>query len=394
MKNDHSSIISWPLIIIIVILGIISIFTIKSAHLYINEPDATTFWIKQLLFYGIGAAIIFAIYRLGSDRIYSSAWVLYWFLMILLIGLVLYRHLHIPIPFAKTTNGATSWYKLPGFTFQPSEFMKIILIIVMAKIATDHNNEYSVHDFRSDLVLIKRILVPVIPVCLLVLLQNDAGVTLIILASVIAVLYAAGLNRWWFIIGFGSIGIIVLIFALIFIFDNNLFLNIFGYGHSIQRLYGWLDPEGNYLKEGYQLYNAMMAYGTAGSFGHGFSSVIISLSEPQTDFIFALIALGYGFAGAAFTLLIIASFDFIILRIGLRSQSLQDQYFVAGIIGILFFQQIWNVSMILGLLPITGITLPLISYGGSSVISYMFALGIILDIEKQTNILQGKNRYN
>lgn len=137
-----------------------------------------------------------------------------------------------------------------------------------------------------------------------------------------------------------------------------------------------------------------MAYGTAGPFGHGFSKVVIALQEPQTDFIFALISLGFGFVGGLATIGTIVYFDYHVLSIGLNASSLTDKYFIAGIFGVLFFQQVWNISMILGLLPITGITLPLLSYGGSSLISYMFALGIVLDIDKQNKILAGKNRYN
>ena len=130
----------------------------------------------------------------------------------------------------------------------------------------------------------------------------------------------------------------------------------------------------------------MMAYGTAGLFGHGFDSVVISLQEAQTDFIFSVITLGFGFVGAFITLLMILGLDCCLLDVGLKATHQSDRYFVAGVFGCMIFQQFWNIAMILGVLPITGITLPFISYGGSSLLSYMIAIGMCFDIHRQTTI--------
>ena len=97
--------------------------------------------------------------------------------------------------------------------------------------------------------------------------------------------------------------------------------------------------------------------------------------------------------GGGFTILVICALDAIIIRIGFRAKNNRDKYLTAGILGLLIFQQIWNIGMVLGLLPITGITLPFLSYGGSSLLSYMIAIGIFLDMERQTRIIEGKKRY-
>ena len=141
------------------------------------------------------------------------------------------------------------------------------------------------------------------------------------------------------------------------------------------------------------MFNALLSYGTAGLWGHGMETALVNLPEAQTDFIFAIIALSFGFFGGGLTILIICIFDILLIRIGFRAKNNRDKYFTAGIFGLLIFQQVWNIGMVLGLFPITGITLPFLSYGGSSLLSYMIAMGIFLDIEKQTRIIEGKKRY-
>ena len=150
-------------------------------------------------------------------------------------------------------------------------------------------------------------------------------------------------------------------------FSPDIFSKIIS-GHKLDRFYGWVDPEGTVGKEGYQLFYSLLSYGTAGWFGHGIQAVIKVFPEAQTDFIFAVIVTDFGYIGGLITIAAIVALDVVIL----------------------IFQQVWNIGMILGLLPITGITLPFISNGGSSLLSYMIAIGMLVDMNSQNNIL--KNR--
>ena len=211
------------------------------------------------------------------------------------------------------------------------------------------------------------------------------GATLIMAFSVVVILFASGINKKWYIVGFACLAVVLIIFTYLFIYRQDIFSSIIT-GHKLDRFYGWVDPEGTYQNQGYQLYNAMMAYGTAGLFGHGFDTVIISLQEAHTDFIFSVITLGFGFVGAIITLIAILALDVCILYVGLKATHQSDKYFIAGIFGCMIFQQFWNIAMILGILPITGITLPFLSYGGSSLLSYMIAIGMCFDIHRQTSI--------
>lgn len=400
MLKKLDSIICWPLVLVLLGFCLISCVTLNLGYdYYATKAGASTMWLKQGLFFGAGGMIMAFIYKFGSDRLYTGVKVLYWILMVFLILLVIERFavtrfgMHI-VPLANTVGGATSWFTVPLISsFQPSEFMKIIMVIYMAKTIEQHNSVYLEHDFHNDALLVGKVMAIALPPSILVYLQNDAGVTMIMLASVVFILFASGIKRNWYIAGLSIAGIIILFMTYLFIFQHDTFTSIIS-GHQLDRFYGWLDPEGTYRQQGFQLFNAEMAYGTAGLFGHGFNEVIISLQEPQTDFIFALITVGFGFIGGTIVLVLILVFDYIILNTGLRANAGRDKYFVSGIFGLLIFQQFWNIGMILGVLPITGITLPLLSYGGSSLLSYMIALGVIMDIHKQTYVLAGKNRYN
>lgn len=390
MKKYLDSTICWPLAIILFILCLISCYTIKCAAGYITYLNPTGYWSKQLLYYMIGVGLIFLINRFGNDRIYSGMWIFYGILIVFLVGLVIQRFAIYKlgmqiIPFAKDLNGATSWYNFPGFSFQPSEFMKVVMIICMSKAVSLHNEKYLIHTFDTDLQLIGRVAAIALPPMILTYLQNDAGVTLIMAFSVVVILFASGINKKWYIVGFACLAVVLIIFTYLFIYRQDIFSSIIT-GHKLDRFYGWVDPEGTYQNQGYQLYNAMMAYGTAGLFGHGFDTVIISLQEAHTDFIFSVITLGFGFVGAIITLIAILALDVCILYVGLKATHQSDKYFIAGIFGCMIFQQFWNIAMILGILPITGITLPFLSYGGSSLLSYMIAIGMCFDIHRQTSI--------
>lgn len=216
---------------------------------------------------------------------------------------------------------------------------------------------------------------------------------MIIMAAILAVAFSSGLNRNWFTLLILVVVVAVGTFAFLFVFHHDVISNLFGGDYKLGRLYGWLDPEGTYELEGYQLLNALMSYGTSGLTGHGFQSVIINFPEAQTDFIFAVICQDFGFIGGALTLLSLLFFDLNVIYIGLRCEDPRNKYLISGFMGMLIFQQFWNIGMILGLLPITGITLPLLSYGGSSLLSYMIVIGMAFEAEKQTRIKEGKNRY-
>ncbi len=385
-----------PLIPILIVLAFISVISILSATPLINLPGASTMWLKQGLFYLASFVIIYIINKVGNEQIYDKIWLAYWIVIALLVGLVIDRIFYVYItvgndiiPFANTVNGATSWYNLPGFSLQPSEFMKVIIVIILAKVTKEYNEHALIKTFESEVRYIIKCMGVVILPAALIYLQNDAGVVLIILSGVFFVILSSGLRGSWFTFGFLLVGVIIAIGAYLFYQHPDVFSQIIS-GHTLDRFYGWANPEGTYGKEGYQLFNSLLSYGTAGWLGHGFQSVVKAFPEAHTDFIFAVILTNYGYIGGLITLCATIALDVAILRIGFHTTSNRDKHFIMGIFGMIAFQQIWNIAMILGLLPITGITLPFLSNGGSSLLSYMIAIGMIMDISNQNTILKNK----
>lgn len=397
-KKDMDSIIAYlkknSLLVIIILLGCLSAFAILNALPIITAPDASKMWIKQLAFYGISFVIIFIIQKVGNDQIYDKIKLFYIILMVFILGLTIH-HFGVTrfgvklVPYASTIKGSTLWYNFPGFSFQPIEFMKIVIVIMLAEKAKIYNEQTLIKTFESDLHYIGESLLVLLPPAILTYLQNDMGVVLIALFGVAFVIFSSGLKSTWFIVGGGFILLVLLIGTYIFIYRPDIFSKIFT-GHKLARFYGWVDPEGTMGEEGYQLFYSLLSYGTAGWTGHGFQAVVKAFPEPQTDFIFAVIATNYGFIGASITIALIVALDVSILKIGLETTNYRDKYFAMGIFGMLFFQQVWNIGMILGIFPITGITLPFISYGGSSLLSYMIAIGMLVDINNQSQLLKNK----
>lgn len=388
-----------PLLIIIMLFACLSCFAVlNAAPLVTKVANPNSLWKKQLLFYAISAVIIFIIYYIGNDTIYDHIELIYYICLFLLF-LLAFDHIvckrllgwsgrHL-VPLAHTVGGATSWFNLPGFSLQPSEFMKIIIVVYLAKITKSHNDNMLIRSFQSEIDYLINVLKIIVPPIILILLQNDTGVVLIILVGIFFVVYSSGLRSGWFLLIFGFVALIVALGTYLFIFQHDIFTKLLP-SHQVARLYGWIDPEGTINNQGFQLFYSLLSYVSAGWFGHGFQAVVKNFPEAQTDFIFAVITTDFGFVGGFITIALIVVLDVVLLRIGLHSTNDRDKYFTMGIFGLLLFQQIWNIGMILGLLPITGITLPLISYGGSSLLSYMLAIGMFLDIDHQNKIIKNK----
>ena len=193
-------------------------------------------------------------------------------------------------------------------------------------------------------------------------------------------LFVAGIRYRWFIILFSGLFSIIAIILTIYFINTDLFVNIFGTNFflRVDRLLDWSN------KSGYQLENGLSAIGSGGLFGHGFRKTPIYFPEPQTDFIFAVYASNFGYIGTLLLLGLILFFDIRLIIITINNRSNINKYVTAGIVGMLIYQQLQNIGMTFGLMPITGITLPFISYGGSSLLSYMIIMGIIFNISNET----------
>lgn len=360
----------WVLIPLI-ILAIISIVTIYSAGT-ILPSYLQNLALRQFIWYVVGFGLAYFMMFIGNDFIYDHAWALYGIGVLSLIGLFF---------FGTDINDARCWYTIPGIgTIQPSEFMKIILIITLGTVIHDFNENFSNPSLMEEFKFLLKVGVIVLIPSILTFLQPDTGVVLIYLLITFVMLFVSGIRYRWFVIAIALLFTLVAIVLGIYFINQDLFVDIFGTSFflRVDRLLDWSN------KSGYQLENGLLSIGSGGIFGTGIRNTPLYFPEAQTDFVFAVYASNFGFIGSMCLILLLLFFDIRLIQIALKSRSNKNKYVIAGIVGMLIYQQIQNIGMTIGLMPITGITLPFISYGGSSLLSYMIMAGIIFNISNET----------
>ena len=373
-----------PIIVYLILIILISLLAISSAIPLIDMqyPNPESYVIRQIIFYTLGTLVAFFVVLIGNERMRALRWWIYGFVLIFLLGLIL-KKMGLPIPLAKEVNGTYGWYELPGIgTIQPAEFMKIAIVLVVSDIIQRHNELHPHHlrTFKTDFNLLLKIILAIAPPTALILAQTDSGITMIILFFVALMIFASGI-KWRYIV---SVLLVIVIGGggfLILVSSNPEFLinNLGVQPYQLSRFYGWFDPFGNIQGLGYQLVNGLVAIGSGNLIGNGFQSMTHYFPEAHTDFIFAVIGMDFGLLGTSLVVGLCLLFDFEILNVATLNRNFFNSYVCVGIFGMLFFQQFQNIGMTIGLLPITGITLPLISYGGSSSISYMILFALVLN---------------
>ncbi|MGH0431567.1 FtsW/RodA/SpoVE family cell cycle protein [Bacillus hominis] len=386
MKDTNSKYqIDYILIFILFAIGTVSCFAIASAQASLPPfLQNINFALKQIQWYVIGFVAIGVIMIIDFDRYKQIAWYLYSFALTLLIGLEL------QVPGAVTIKGATAWYRLPGIgNFQPSEIMKLFLIIIIGQIIANHNEKYFFRTTREDFILLGKIFAASSPPLLLIAKEPDLGNTMVISAMLAAMILVSGI-RWRLILGLTSV-IFVIGSTLIYIYftHTEFFKEYILKEYQLNRFYGWLSPY-EYDAQGYQLRQAFLATGSGEMQGKGWENGQVYFPEPHTDFIFTNVAEQFGFLGASVIISLFFLLIYRMIHIALESNEPFGSYICAGTIGMFTFQVFQNIGMTIGLLPITGITLPLMSYGGSSLLTYMIAIGFILNVRSRTQIFMFK----
>lgn len=358
------------ILIPICMMAIISIVTIYSALTY-TSSELGNLALRQALWYFIGALLVAFLIHMKNEYLYRHTIFLYIFGNILLLGLLL---------FAEPVNNSRCWFTIPGIgSIQPSEFMKIFIMLMLATMIHNFRSDYKNPSVKQEFVFILKTLVIVLIPSILTFLQPDTGAVIIYFIIYFCMMFISGIRIRWFLIAGGMIILLLAIIFGIFFLQQDLFIDIFGTDlfYRFERIFNWQSGTG------LQLENALAAIGSAGLFGHGFNQTPIYFPESSTDFIFAVYASNFGLIGVFILLGVIIYFDVQIILLAKRKLVDTDKFILAGILGMLLFQQIQNIGMTVGLLPITGITLPFISYGGSSLLSYMILLGIILNISME-----------
>lgn len=364
--------INFKIVIPILLMAIVSIITIYSALTYTSK-SLGNLALKQAIWYIVGFILVFILLRLKNEYLYRHAWVLYILGNLVLLWLLL---------FATPINNSKCWLVIPGIgSIQPSEFMKVFIMLALATMIHDFRSDYKNPSIKDEFIFILKTFLVVLVPSVLTFLQPDTGAVIIYLIIYLVMMFTSGIRIRWFVIAFVILFCILGTTLWLYFFKEDIFIKMFGSSiyYRLERLFDWQSGSG------LQLENALAAIGSAGFLGHGFNKTPIYFPESSTDFIFAVFASNFGFVGVLVLLTIIIYFDINIIRLARRKIYDTDKYILTGIVAMLLFQQIQNIGMTIGLLPITGITLPFISYGGSSLLSYMIMIGIILNISMEKN---------
>jgi len=349
----------WVLVLIPLILVSIGILELYSIALGSGNPEDFNHFIRQILFSIAGLVVYFAVSIWLDYRMLQKLSMPLYVITVIILILVLIA--------GKTVRGTTGWFTFAGFNLQPIEFAKIALVIFLAKYLTYKAKyiqkiNYLISSFAGVFLLV-----------LLVLLQPDFGSAMILLAIWFALILVTGIRRSHLLILLAALAGALLI-SWFFIFAP----------YQKERIKVFMDPSLDPLGRGYNVSQAIIAVGSGQIFGRGVGfgsqSQLKFLPEAQTDFMFAVIAEELGLVGV---ILVVGLFAVLFWRIALIARQARDNfavYITLGLLIVMFVQMAIIVGGNLGLLPVTGVPLPFVSYGGSSLLASMLALGLIQGI--------------
>lgn len=360
MKKNSIDYTLFLAILTISIFGVIMVYSASYVWAEYKFNDPFKFVKNQALFLLIGMFLMIIISKIDYKIYYEKANIILFACIILLIL--------VAIPGIGTVrNGSRSWFGIGSFGIQPSEACKLALIIFTSKYLS--NNEKIIKNIKKGVL---PILFITFIIFALIMLQPDFGTGFIIIVTIIGLLFVGGVNLKFFIYLFliGLLGITGLIVVA---------------PYRLKRILSFLNPWSDPLGSGFQIIQSLYAIGPGGLFGYGFLNSRqkhFYLPEPQTDFIFSIISEEFGFMG----ILIVATLFLIIIIKGLKiSRNIKEPFgkFLAfGITFGLSFQALLNLMVVTGLIPVTGVTLPFLSYGGSSLLITLCSMGIILNISR------------
>lgn len=375
--------IDYILIFIIIMLCLASLFSLITLTPVLPEKYASiNFPLRQLLYYIIGSFLIVLVMLVDYDRFKKMTWFIYGIGMIPLFMIFF----NFPGFLIETYNGIARGIKLPLINIQPAEYFKIILTLTLAHVISEHNEKFIDRTAKTDLrLLLKIAAVSIVPMGLIAS-QPDLGSTLVLTAIVASMVLVSGIQwRLLFMVLISGLMGVGSVFLAWFLFPNSVgeFLRESVFKHVEGRFYGWLYPE-QFLASGHQLIRTMRAIGSGQLFGKGMGNMQVDVPERHTDMIYTAISEQFGFLGSTFVLILLFLFIYRLLHIALKSNDQYGSFIITGFIGLFAFQTFQNVGMSIQLLPITGVPLPFISFGGSSILSYMVAVGIVLNIHSRT----------
>ena len=356
-KVDHLLLVS---VVIISLFGLLMIFSASSIWSEYKFNDPYKFLKMQGIFLVISYIILNLVSKIDYRKYLKKANIILGVCFLLLI-LVL-------IPGIGTIrNGSRSWFGIGSFGVQPSEFTKLAMIIFTSKYLM--RNEGELKNIKKGVFPILLILMFIF---LLIMLQPDFGTGVVIVMTIVVLLFVSGV-RMNFFVKLASLGLIGIVGLVIMA------------PYRLQRILSFLNPWQDPLGSGFQIIQSLYAIGPGGLLGMGFGNSIqkhFYLPEPQTDFIFSIISEEFGFMGVLIVSLLFITIIVRGFKIAIKTDDKFGKFLAFGITFGLAFQALLNLMVVVGLIPVTGVTLPFLSYGGSSLIITMISVGILLNISR------------
>lgn len=362
-KPYHLKDVKFGLVISVIAISIIGVMVIGSAKQAVQG--------RQII--GLVAGVILMIILSMIDYVWllNFYWILYGINIITLVCVKL---------FGTNVNGAQRWIDIGVTNFQPSELSKILVVVFFAKFLMNHED-----DLNSAATILKAVGL-IAPTLILIVLQPDLSTTLSIALVFCAMMYLAGLSYRFIGTLIAILVPVTIIFISIVVQPNQPFLH----DYQQKRILAWLEPQKYASDEAYQQNNAIMAIGSGQLTGKGLNNNTTTsvkngnfISEPQTDFIFAIVGEELGFVGCCIVIGLLLLIVVQCILIGLRAQDLAGRIICCGVAAQIGFQSFINIGVATGILPNTGIPLPFVSYGLTSLISLYMGIGIVLNIGLQ-----------
>lgn len=361
--------------LIVGILAAFMLFSTLLVHSAIAPYDSefVGYDMKTVYFYILGFVVVFGMALVDYRTLLRFSWYYYAAGCVLLVAVYL---------FAPEINGARSWFRVGGLQFQPAELVKVILIVMIAYLLGQRQGQHL--QFRRDIVPIS--LVVFLPF-LLVLIQPDLGNAIIYLVILVAMLWIGNAKYSHVLIAMTAAVAVLILFVTLFTTYNTQihdYLEKHQKLHWYQRINTFINPDQASNDDKHQSNYAKIAIGSGGLLGDGYMKGELKNKKfvpyPYSDSIFVVVGEEFGFIGASVLLLIYFLFIYRMILIALHCIDKRGAYIIVGIVAMFLFQIFENVGMMIGLMPITGITLPFISYGGTSLLINMLCIGLVFSI--------------
>ena len=388
-KKPIDSRVDYSLILPVFFLVLIGLFSVYTATIHDYPSKIMVVMGQQLIWLIMGAAISFVVMLFSTEFLWKITPYLYGLGLILMIfPLIFYS------PELVASTGAKNWVSIGSVTlFQPSEFMKISYILILARLTVTFKQKYKEKNLQEDGKLLLWFALLTLPIMILLALQKDLGTAMVFMAILAGLVLIAGIS-WQIILPVvGAVALIVALFMVVFLIPGGkefLYHHMGVDTYQINRLSAWLNPFDYAGSIAYQQTQGMISIGSGGLFGKGFNIVELPVSVRESDMIFTVIAENFGFIGGSIVLALYLILIYRMLRVTFASNNLFYTYISTGFIMMILFHIFENIGAAVGILPLTGIPLPFISQGGSSLISNLIGVGLVLSMSYQNSLNQEK----